>query len=93
MFDGVLHELREKIRARLYVVTAHARLEMLDDNLLTVDLEQAVITGSIVERQDDHRTAELKYRVRGAAADGRTVEVIAKQGPTGKVVFVTVYAL
>ena len=93
MFDSVLHEVQEKIRARLYVVSAHARLEMLDDQLLTVDLEQAVLSGAIVERQNDRTSAEWKYRIRGETTDGRAVEVIAKPGPTGKVVFVTVYTL
>ncbi len=93
MFESVLVELREKIRGRLYVVTYHARMEMLDDLLTTDDLELAVLNGVVLEHQKDRVTGESKYRIRGMAADGRPVEVIAKTGLTGKVVFVTAYAL
>jgi len=85
--------MREKVRTAQYVVTFHARREMNDDALTADDLEQAIFTGEILERQKDRITAEWKYRVQGEATDGRQIEVVAKIGPTGKLAVITVYAL
>ena len=85
--------MREKVRASRYVVTFHARREMLDDELSTDDVEQAILTGQIQERQRDRVTAEWKYRLQGNATDYRPIEVVAKLSPTGKLVVITVYAL
>ncbi|MBI4027948.1 MAG: DUF4258 domain-containing protein [Verrucomicrobia bacterium] len=85
--------MRERVRAARYVVTSHARKEMNDDSLNTDDLERAIFTGAILERQKDRITAELKFRLQGEATDGRQVEVVAKISPTGKLVVITVYAL
>jgi hypothetical protein len=93
MFESVLKEMREKVRRKRYVVTSHARKEMLDDDLSIDDVEIAIFTGEIVERQKDRETAEWKYRLRGETTDERPVEVVAKLSLTGKVVFITVYAL
>ena len=39
----------------------HAEEEMNNDGLTIYDLESAILTGKIVERQRDRETAELKY--------------------------------
>jgi Domain of unknown function (DUF4258) len=90
MFDEMLQLMRDKIKARQYVMTIHAE-EMSDDNLSIYDLEQVIFTGEILERQKDRLTAESKYRVRGLAIDGNEVEVVAKLSLTGKLVIITVY--
>jgi hypothetical protein len=83
---------REKIRTRRYVLTVHAEEEMIADGFTVYDMEHGVLTGAVVERQRDRQTAEWKYRVRGRTHGGAPIEVLAKEGPTGKVVIVTVYA-
>lgn len=50
MYRGVLRQMREKIRTRLYVMTLHAEEEMNDDGFSIFDVERAILTGSIVER-------------------------------------------
>ena len=85
--------MREKVRASRYVVTLHARREMVDDELSTDDVERAILTGQIQERQRDRVTAEWKYRLQGAATDERPIEVVAKLSPMGKLVVITIYAL
>jgi len=85
--------MREKVRASRYVVTLHARREMVHDDLSTEDVERAILTGQIQERQRDRVTAEWKYRLQGDATDRRPIEVIAKLSPTGKLVVITIYAL
>jgi len=39
----------------------------------------------------DKVTTEWKYRIRGETIGGGEVEVVAKLGPTGKLVIITVY--
>lgn len=85
--------MQDKVRNNQFVVSAHARKEMLDDDLSIDDVELAILTGMILERQRDRVTAEWKYRLRGEATDERAVEVVAKFSPTGKLVVITVYAL
>ena len=61
MFVAELKRCREKIRSRKYVMSIHAEEEMDEDGLTILDVESAVLTGSIVERQRDVRTREWKY--------------------------------
>jgi Domain of unknown function (DUF4258) len=56
-------------------------------------LNQAILTGEILERQKDRDTDEWKYIICGFSMDGDPIEVVAKLGVSGKVVIITVYAL
>ncbi len=85
--------MRNKVRTRQYVVSSHARKEMIEDILSLDDVEQVFLTGEVLQRQRDRATAEWKYRLQGEATDARPVEVVAKFSPTGKLVVITVYAL
>lgn len=91
MFERFLKRMREKVHERQYVMTLHAEEEMSDDGLTVYDVERAILTGKILERQKDRVTAEWKYRIRGEMIDGGEVEIVAKLGPTGKLVIITVY--
>lgn len=91
MFERILKQLRDKIRNRQYVMTLHAEEEMNDDELTIFDVERAILTGEIVERQKDQTTAEWKYLVSGKAIDGALLTVVVKLSPTGKMVIITVY--
>lgn len=88
-----LGRLQERIRQNLYVMTLHAEEEMSEDGLAIYDVEHAILTGNILERQKDRVTAESKYRIRGDSIQGDAIEIIAKIGPTGKLVSITVYKL
>lgn len=92
MFDRILKRMRDKIRGREYLMTLHAEEEMDDDGISIFDVESAILTGVIIERQADRVSREPKYLVRGrAVAGGESIVVVAKLGPTGKVVILTVY--
>jgi hypothetical protein len=93
MFDKILKEIQAKIGQLDYVMTLHADEEMEADNLSILDIEQAIFTGQILERQRDRLTAESKYRIRGYNIDENAIEVIVKLSPTGKIIIITVYAL
>jgi len=91
MFDRILKRMRELVRIRSYVMTLHAEDEMDSDGLTIYDIESAVLTGQITERQRDHASAEWKYLLSGQSLAGDSVTVVAKFGPTNKLVFITVF--
>lgn len=91
MYERMLRQMREKIRTRQYVMTLHAEEEMDDDGFTIFDIERAILTGKIVERQSDHQTGELKYVLVGEALQGGVVGVVAKLSPTHRLVIITVY--
>ncbi len=71
MYDRILKQMREKVRTRQYVMTLHAEEEMVDDNLSIFDVESAVLTGHITERQKDKETYQWKYLVYGQTLNWR----------------------
>ena len=74
-------------------MTLHADEEMDEDELSIFDVESCLLAGEIFERQKDHKTKEWKYLVKGPILDGSSnAVVVAKFGPTGKLVIITVYA-
>lgn len=91
MFKRELIRIRERIRNGAYVMTQHARKEMNDDDLTIFDVEHAILTGEILERQRDQETKEPKHRVQGESLEGAFIEAVVKISPTGKVVIMTVY--
>jgi hypothetical protein len=91
MFDRVLKRMRELVRARKYVMTIHAEDEMDADGLSIYDIESAVLTGQIGERQRDLASMEWKYLVNGQSLAGDKVTAVAKFGAMDKLVFITVF--
>tara|TARA_B100000315_G_scaffold252551_1_gene289579 strand:- start:1861 stop:2136 length:276 start_codon:yes stop_codon:yes gene_type:complete len=83
--------MREEIRRRRYVMTLHADEEMNDDGLTIYDVERGILTGEILERQKDQATGEWKYRLRGETSERGGVEVVARMGPTARLVIITIY--
>jgi hypothetical protein len=91
MFGRILNLMRGRIRALQYVMTVHAEEEMSEDDLSIFDVEQAILTGEIIERQKDAETGEWKYLVRGKSLEGRNIVAVSKLSPTGSLVIITVY--
>ncbi|MGB8508403.1 MAG: DUF4258 domain-containing protein [Pyrinomonadaceae bacterium] len=91
MFKQVLDQMRERVRALHYVMTIHAEEEMDGDGLTIFDVEHVIVTGQIVERQEDAETGEWKYLVRGRSIEGDSAVVVSKLSLTGKLVIITVY--
>jgi uncharacterized protein DUF4258 len=66
--------------------------EMANDDLLFSDIERVIATGRVRRRfTRDPRGA--RYEVVGAAIDDREVAVICRIKETGKLLFITTYAL
>jgi hypothetical protein len=91
MHERILRQMRERIRLLQYVMTLHAYDEMEDDALSIFDVERAVLTGQIVERQEDRATGDWKYMVEGRSVAEEPVTVVARLSVTGKLVIITVY--
>ena len=91
MFEKVRNKMREKVRGLEYVMTIHAEEEMENDNLSIFDVENAILTGEINERQKDRDTDEWKYPVAGKTLDDANLVVVAKLSLTDKLVILTVY--
>jgi hypothetical protein len=91
VFERILSRMREKVRALQYVMTLHAEEEMDGDGLSIFDVEQAILTGQIIERQKESETGEWKYQIRGQSVEGTDVVVVSKLSPTGKLIIITVY--
>ncbi len=72
-------------------MTAHADEEADDDGLSVLDIESAILTGAIVDRQKDRETREWKYVLLGRTLDGRDACVVAKFGLVGSLYILTVY--
>lgn len=91
MFERELRRFRSLVRERRYILTIHALEEMSEDDVLNKDIEHAILTGKIVERQVDRTTKERKYVLTGPDLAGQPVGVVLKMGSTGKAVVLTVY--
>jgi hypothetical protein len=91
MFAKVRDKMRAKIRALDYVMTIHAEEEMESDHLSILDVEEIILTGEIVEKQQDAETQEHKFLVSGTTLDSVRANVVAKLSVTDKLVIITVY--
>lgn len=85
--------MRELVRHGRYVMTTHADEEADADDFSVFDVESAILTGKIVERQKEAETGEWKYVITGEAVDGRQMSVVAKFGTSTQMLYIlTVYA-
>lgn len=87
-----IEKLRERIREQRYEISSHANEEMSDDDLTSLDIEHAILTGEITSRlTKDLRGA--RYEIVGEALDGRSVAVLCRILSTGWLRIITVFAL
>jgi Domain of unknown function (DUF4258) len=89
--DRILNQLKEFVRTNCYIMTLHAEEEMDEDNLSIFDVEHALLTGKLLEKQKDEKYNEWKYLVHGQTIEGGYITVVVKISPTGKMVVITVF--
>jgi hypothetical protein len=87
-----ISRIRSLLRSLRYAVSLHAAEEIEDDGFTILDLENIILTGTIVERQKDQKTDETKIIIRGVSLDGREGEAVVKIGVTGVLFIITAYA-
>jgi len=85
----VLREIQDAIIDQNYVMTPHAILEMEEDGLDLIDVESAILTGTIA-RVFDNDPRGCRYEVVGKACDlATTVAVVVRF--VGSLLIITVY--
>lgn len=85
----VLEAMRRAVFDQAYVLTPHALLEMREDGLDVVDVESAILTGTI-ERVFEDDPRGTRYEVLGKACDTEsTVGVVVRFA--GSLLIITVY--
>ncbi len=81
--------MREAVLNQAYVMTPHALFEMRDDHFDIVDVESAVLTGTI-ERVFEDEPRGRRYEVVGKACDQATeIGVVGRF--VGPLLIITVY--
>ena len=58
MFEQILKRIHEQVHTLAYIMTHHALVEMENDGLTIFDVEQALLTGKITDRQKDRQSDE-----------------------------------
>ena len=88
----VIDKLRDLVRAERYQISVHANEEMAIDFLIAIDVENAILNGSITKKltKDPRGT---RYEITGRACDGRSVSVICRIVSGEWLRIVTVFAL
>lgn len=91
----LLEHIRVAVLEGRYVLTDHALEELKADSLHVVDLESAILTGSIERVQPaEPDTSEPRYTVVGKATDLETkVAVICRFVVEMRLLIITVYAI
>ena len=86
----VIERIQEKIRTCDYYLSSHAEEEMAEDGFERQDMENALLTG-FIEKKLTHDVRGTRYRVEGAAKDGRLMHVLCRFKKLGSLVVITVY--
>ncbi len=89
---SILRRIKQKIIDRSYYLSSHAEDEMLDDEFERIDIEHAILNGRI-DRKLTRDIRGTRFRIKGPATDGRTVNIICRFKENSDLVIVTVYAV
>ena len=89
---GILQQLKQKVLDRDYYLTSHAEEEMWADGLERLDVENALLKGS-VEKKLTQDPRGVRYRIEGPALDDRAIHVVCRLDQENRLRIVTVYAL
>jgi hypothetical protein len=87
-----IDKLRDLVREERYQISVHANEEMANDLLIAIDVENAILNGTITKTltKDSRGT---RYEITGQACDGRSVSVICRIVGGEWLRIVTVFAL
>lgn len=90
---AIIDLIREKVRDGEYeFAIPHFFEEMANDDLLFADIERVIATGRVRRRfTRDPRGA--RYEIVGTTTDERETAVICRIKETGRLLFITTYAL
>ncbi len=88
---NVLRRSRQAVRSQKYRISSHANDEMADDLLMSEDIEQIILTGTVArEFPDDPRG--IRYEIRGETVDRRYAYVVCRFIFSDVLLIITAYA-
>jgi len=93
MYERILRQMRQAVRARRVQFTSHARDELRADGLKVEDAFNCILTGEIVKDQFDARYQQVKYVIYGDSVAGDEMGLIARWDDQAGMVVITVYLL
>jgi hypothetical protein len=85
----IVRRIKQCAQDRLLLFSDHARREMNDDQFDEADVSSAILKGKVTSRQT-RGARGTRYVFRGAAIDGREMELVSRIA-RGGVRIVTVY--
>ncbi|MEW6679806.1 MAG: DUF4258 domain-containing protein [bacterium] len=89
----IIHIIREKVIKQEYeFAIPHFFEEMANDNLTFMDIKMAIANGKI-RRKFTRDPRGIRYEVVGSASSGKEIAIICRIKSTGKLLFITTYAL
>ncbi|WP_407079717.1 DUF4258 domain-containing protein [Candidatus Hakubella thermalkaliphila] len=90
---NIIDKIRKKVIEKEYeFAIPHFFEEMAADELEFGDVKKAIATGRI-RRKFTRDPRGVRYEIVGRAVDGREIGIICRIKSTGKLLFITVYAL
>jgi len=90
---GIIDKIRKKVIDKEYEFTIpHFFEEMAIDDLEFADIKRTIETGRI-RRKFKRDPRGTRYEIVGRSTDEREVGIICRIKSTGKLLFITVYAL
>ena len=90
---AIINKIRKKVASKEYeFAIPHFFEEMANDNLIFADIEIAIANGQI-ERKFSRDQIGMRYEIIGSAGGGRKIAIICRIKDTGKLLFITIYAL
>ena len=90
---SIIGKIRKKVIEKEYeFAMPHFFEEMAADDLEFADVKRAITTGRI-RRKFRRDPRGICYEIIGRAIDGREICIICRIKSTGKLLFITVYAL
>jgi hypothetical protein len=88
---NVIEGMRRAVRDQKYRISSHANDEMADDLLISTDVEQIILTGSIAHMfTEDPRG--IRYEVLGETLDRRNAFVVCRFLFSDVLLIITAYA-
>ncbi len=85
-----LTRIRQAIREERYRVSMHANDEMAEDCLDIADIEQMILTGTLVKKLTHDRRG-TRYEIFGETAGGRDGTVVCRFLASGTLLIITAY--
>ena len=93
MSQGIIQQIRDKVRLGQYDMTGHAMEEMAEDQLDILDVEYTIFNGQIMHTEKDDPRG-TKYTIEGTAVDQQTpVGAVGRFTNSGRYLIITVYEI